>query len=459
MLIAVDLPTASSAVVAAFLAGAGAMWVLRATWRSHGDAPEPDDAAPVRPHAPQGPVATSTGSAAPKQVMQRHARRILDSLTEGVIGVDERGRVVFLNPAASGLLGWTPRDLMGVSFHHLAMHSDAEGREAPYEASALRRALEANETIELPETVLWTKDRTPTWVACAISPMQEGGRTVGAVLVIRDLRERLRAEQRFRQLLDAAPDAMVIADEAGRIVHANRRVHDVLGHDPADLVGEPVETLVPEGVRARHVGHREGYAQDPRPRPMGADLELHARRIDGSLIPVEISLAPIRTTEGLLVTAAIRDVTERRAVGERLRRNEVHLNEAQRLARLGSWEFDLASGQVHWSDELFRLFGLAPQSVQVDLDRLLSLVHADDRALVREVVDTASATGRAFTVLHRIVMPDGDVRVLEGRGRVVQGAGKPVRMHGTAQDMTEREEGRAILEGRARPRRMPLDVG
>src|SRR5690242_1713226 len=133
-----------------------------------------------------------------------------------------------------------------------------------------------------------------------------------------------KTEARFRDLLEAAPDAMVIVDSRGRIVLVNGQAERLFGYTRAELLGKPIETLVPASLRAGHVGHRDGFFHDPRPRPMGSGLELNAARKDGSEVPVEISLSPLQTEDGTLVTAAIRDVTERK---EQLRR----VQEANRL--------------------------------------------------------------------------------------------------------------------------------
>lgn len=132
-----------------------------------------------------------------------------------------------------------------------------------------------------------------------------------------------------RSVLDSLPDAMVIIDSTGNILFANHQVETLFGFSSAEIVGGPVEVLLPERFRGRHVGHRNNYTGNVRVRPMGAGLELFAVRKDGTEFPVEISLSPIPQGELVLVAAAIRDVTERRQV-------EQALEEARREAEVAN---------------------------------------------------------------------------------------------------------------------------
>ena len=139
--------------------------------------------------------------------------------------------------------------------------------------------------------------------------------------------------ERFRGLLKAAPDAMVIVDQNGLMMLVNGQTEKLFGYHRDDLLGHPIEMLIPERLTSRHRGHRRDYRQDLRPRPMGGrGSSYHGRRRDETEFPVEISLSPVRTENSIVVTGAIRDITERREAELTLQR---YMRELER--NIGSW--------------------------------------------------------------------------------------------------------------------------
>ncbi|MBI3662324.1 MAG: PAS domain S-box protein [Acidobacteria bacterium] len=143
-----------------------------------------------------------------------------------------------------------------------------------------------------------------------------------ALAVDRTDLERRQAEGKFRDIVEAAPDAIVGVDAGGRIMLVNHQAEAVFGYSREELLGEAIEILLPEQHRGAHVGHRTGYVQAPTTRPMGTGISLVARRKDGSTFPVDINLSPTQTKEGLMITSIVRDVSERKRTEQALKDSE-----------------------------------------------------------------------------------------------------------------------------------------
>lgn len=173
------------------------------------------------------------------------------------------------------------------------------------------------------------------------------GRPGGFLHISRDVSEMVRrgealhnAEEKFRGLLEAAPDAVVVANGEGRIVLVNAQTETLFGYGREELLNQDIEMLVPERFRARHAGHRAGFFVEPKVRPMGAGLELYALRKDGTEFPVEISLGPLETGEGRLVSSAIRDITRHKNAQEQIRQLNRGLEERNAELAEGNREME-----------------------------------------------------------------------------------------------------------------------
>ena len=270
-----------------------------------------------------------------REIAEERTRLILESSGEGLFGLDIEGRATFVNPVACQLLGYEPEELVGEKTHALIHHSHDDGSPYPQEECPMREAFTTGVITRVDDEVLLHKDGRAIPVEYTSTPIRKDGAILGAVISFRDVSERREAEQQlasrerqFRNLLDSAPDAMVISDENGIINMVNRQTEMIFGYSREEMLGQRVEMLMPERFRAHHPDLRRSFTGESNSRSMGSGMELWAANKDGNEFPIEVSLSPIETDEGPMVASALRDISERRAAEAEIRASQ------QRLAAL-----------------------------------------------------------------------------------------------------------------------------
>jgi PAS domain S-box-containing protein len=224
-----------------------------------------------------------------------------------IAGLD--GRILLSNYQTEKLFGYTREELIGLPVDFLVPNSfSAEPR-------------------PMGEGQEWCgvcRDGRKFPVEISLSPLESDGQRY-LISAVRDITYRKKAEEKFRGLLESAPEAMVIADRAGRIVLVNSQAEKLFAYPRAEMLGKPIEMLVAE---RRRESYRSDYFQDPRMYPMGSGADLFGLRSDGSEFPMEISLSPIETEDGILVSSSIRDVTERKRFERALQEKNIELANA-----------------------------------------------------------------------------------------------------------------------------------
>ncbi|HEU0067943.1 MAG TPA: PAS domain-containing protein, partial [Nitrospiraceae bacterium] len=249
--------------------------------------------------------------------------------------------------------------------------------------------------------------------------------------------ERAQALADLHNVIETIPDIVFALDIQGNLVKWNRRLGDVTGYSPEELLNKPALAFVPleEQTRTAAAIQRaftEGYAE-----------------LDGQMLTKDLRTIPYHWTGALLrnaqgepigITGVGRDVSEKKKAEEELTQQRRHLVDAQTLAHLGSWGWDIDTGEVQWSDELFRIFGHEPGSIHVTYDTFLAALLPDDHDRVLAAINAALAGKMSYDIEYRIVRPNSEVRSIHARGDVYRDAtGHPLSMAGTALDITERK--------------------
>ena len=252
-------------------------------------------------------------------------RNVLDDLADALIGISRDGRIIYWGPSTVAMLGLTAEEALGRLLVELVLPAGS----AEDERLLLAQAMEKG--IAIYESVRRKKDGTLIHVDVTskrLHDAEHGDFILSSekdVTRLKVLRDTKLLRSRFGDLIESVPDAIVMANATGRIVLANGQAERLFGYEDDALLGQPVETLLPQHLHDAHVAHRAGYFSQPHTRSMGVGLDLRGRRSDGSEFPVEISLSPLHTEEGTLVMSAIRDITERKRFETALQEKNIEL--------------------------------------------------------------------------------------------------------------------------------------
>ncbi len=246
-----------------------------------------------------------------------------EQLPDAVIVVDRRGIIRYANGQAGRLFGQEPATLISAPIEALLpahVRKRHVGHRAQYSSNPHRRPMGTGL-----EPAGRRADGTTFPVDVMLNPIDHLGEPM-VLAVVRDATDRRACEEALRQsrtmfekFYEHSPDALVVVDESGRIDRVNVQAEALFGRPRDHLLGQPIEMLVPERLRERHLAHRLGYMKAPRGRPMGTDLQLLAQRADGSECPVDIMLSPIEIGQRRVVLAVVRDITERKRAEAHLR--------------------------------------------------------------------------------------------------------------------------------------------
>lgn len=352
-------------------------------------------------------------------------RAVTETASDAIISADRNGAIRYFNPGAERIFGYSEKEIVGVPLTRLMperfrrAHSEGMRRYL-----ATREAKVVGKTVEL--VGLHQDGREfPIELALASS---EIGRDLFFTAIVRDITVRAAAERhlraseaRFRDLLESAPDAILITDGQGAIQLVNAQTERLFGYRRDELIGRKIEMLIPERNRGGHVGHRDGYIGAARTRPMGAGLELQGLRKDGSEFPVSIGLSPTKTDQGLMVFCNVCDITDQRA-------NEIKIKELnQRLqadnAELAAVNRELEAFSYSVSHDLrapLRAIDGFSQALIEDAGPLLTGEHRGHLNRVRQAAQRMGLLIDDLIKLARVTRTDVKVEDVDLSAMVLQ---------------------------------------
>ena len=373
--------------------------------------------------------------------LEAKVRRLVEANVVGIIMWNLEGAITGANEAllrmvqcdredlASGRLRWTdltPAEWRGHDEGAIA-DLEATGIFQPYEKEFFRK----------------DGSRVPVLLGGALLE-RDGNEGVAFVLDLSEQKRqesaRLYSEERYRVVVETASDAVVSIDDKGSIVFANPATATIFGYAPAELAGKPLTLLMPEYMRELHQAGFKRYLATGQRHMNWQGTELTALRKNGEEFPVEVSFGEITRDGHKTFTGFLRDISKRKQAEQALRRSEAFLAEGQHLGQIGSFSWRVATDEITWSAELYRIYELEI-GVPVTLELIRSRVHPEDVSLIEKMkmVDQAREGGHDFEWQFRLLMPDHSIKYMHAVAHATRDQDGQLEYIASVQDVTARK--------------------
>jgi PAS domain S-box-containing protein len=381
--------------------------------------------------------------AADKKV--RYLASILEHVPDAVCSIDTEGRIVSWNEGAERMLGYKADEIIG-----RPIQSIIPEEKASEEVQHCIGELNKEGVIAGHETVRIAKDGRRVLVELSALALRDGQKITGYASIMRDITKRLgiekvlaESEAKYRDLFENASDAVFVLDAELRYVDVNRRGLELVGYTREELLGRQPFDFVPEEQRPHSA------AEFDKLRVTGSYETFEGRMLtkDGRWIDIEVSSTAI-FRDGAFAGSRdiVRDITERKRIEENLIKRERQLSESQKVARIGSWSWNIADNTLEWSDETYRRFDKDPETFTPTTEYFVDRIHPEDREAVEKALQDSLKNDAPYHIQPRIINDSGREWVIEGFGILERDLdGHPLRFAGTAQDITERKQAEDAL--------------
>ena len=369
---------------------------------------------------------------------QREAkiRRLVDANIMGVMMCNIDGEIVDANDAFLRMLGHKREDLVSGRMRWTDL-TPAEWQQLDANAIA---ELKHTGTVQPYEKEFFRNDGSRVPVLVGGASLEAGGNE--GVAFVLDLSEQKRSEERYRIVVETASDAVITADEGGLILFTNHSTKRIFGYDSTELIGRPLTTIMPEYMRKLHEAGFNRYLATGQRHINWQGTELIGMRKNGEEFPLEISFGEQVRNGHREFTGFVRDISEKKRAEEALRRSEAYLSQAQRLAHVGGWVWQVAERKaVYLSEEWYRVYGFDPKDGMPTWEERLQRVHPEDRATWHAAIDRSIDEKSDYDLEFRILPPDMPVRYVHSVGRpVFASSGELVQFVGVSMDVTDSKQ-------------------
>jgi len=373
---------------------------------------------------------------------------IVDLSADGIISLDEQQNIILFNAAAEKIFGYTSGEVIGQSLDILLPKSIHE-KHQNYIDSFDRSERVARPMGEKKNLYGVSKSGEP--VPLDITIQKHSGKGVFYYTAIcRDIRHRIEKENllreneaKFRTLFDTSHQYAILTNGQGEILEFNKAVADFIVGDAKSYMGNRVwecdfwaKEIDSENIRKAIVDIEAGEGVSLVASLAGSPF---GRKKQTRVLEIAIAVVPLESNQSTLIVIEGNDITNLLRTNKALTESQGRLTSAQKIARLGNWEWDVTTNEVTWSDEVYYILNLSPGDFDSSYEGFLALVHPDDRAYVEQSVIDALAGEKPYRIVHRMVLKDGSERIVEERAEIIRlEDGTPVRMNGIVQDITNR---------------------
>jgi PAS domain S-box-containing protein len=361
---------------------------------------------------------------------------MVDSL---VVVLNTDGNIIGFNKAAEKTTGYTFAEVKNKAFADIFLTEPEKTVENP-----LNQFLK--EESQGQQKYCRTKTGEPKLISWHNKLFQEGNEPSQIICTGTDITSQIEAQriindsnQRIKTVFNNAPDAIIVLNNIGEIIEWNPKAERIFGWKAVEVVGKDLgNILVPESSRKAHDIGFARFNKTGEGKLINRQLDLCALHKDGHEIDISLSISPSTKQGKYIFIGFVRDISEHKKAELTLMQRTQQLDEAQHIAHIGSWEWDIAKNKVLWSDELYNIFGLQRNTTDVALQEYLEVIHPEEKDAVAKKIQYAINNHKPFSYNHRILRNDGTERYIFSKGNVItDSTGKPLRMYGIAQDVTE----------------------